>query len=148
MSLPTPEPGLVVSYSYLWSEESEQGLVEGRKDRPCAIVLVIQSDPEGKAPQVVVAPITHSPPRDRMAAVEIPLAVKRHLDLDDLPSWVIVNDFNVFRWPGYDLRPNRKGEYAYGVLPPSLFKQIIQRFTELRQQQRTVMTSRENLNLD
>lgn len=143
MSFPIPEPGLVVSYSYLWSEEAEQGVVEGRKDRPCAIVLVIQPDAAGKAPNVVVAPITHSPPRDPNVAVEIPLAVKRHLSLDDLPSWVIVDDFNVFRWPGYDLRLNRKGEYAYGVLPPKLFKQIIQRFAELRQQQRTVVTSRD-----
>ena len=40
---PEPRVGLVVSYSYLWSEEAEQGLVEGKKDRPCAIILAIEA---------------------------------------------------------------------------------------------------------
>jgi hypothetical protein len=26
-----PQPGLVISYSYLWSEESERGLIEGAR---------------------------------------------------------------------------------------------------------------------
>lgn len=30
MGLPEPQPGLVISYSFLWSEEAEQGQVEGR----------------------------------------------------------------------------------------------------------------------
>ena len=38
---PEPEVGLVISHSHLWKEEEEQGLVEGRKDRPCAIVLTV-----------------------------------------------------------------------------------------------------------
>lgn len=63
---PEPEVGLVISYSYLWKEEEEQGLVEGRKDRPCAIVLTVEV-PAAEAhlrKQVAVAPITHSPPHD------------------------------------------------------------------------------------
>ena len=39
---PEPEVGLVISYSYLWKEEEEQGLGEGRKDRPCGIVLTVE----------------------------------------------------------------------------------------------------------
>jgi hypothetical protein len=39
---PEPEVGLVISYSYLWKQEEEQGLVERRKDRPCAIVLTVE----------------------------------------------------------------------------------------------------------
>jgi hypothetical protein len=42
MEFPQPEVGLVISYSYLWSDEAEAGHVEGRKNRPCAIVLVVQ----------------------------------------------------------------------------------------------------------
>jgi hypothetical protein len=42
---PEPRVGLVVSYSYLWSEEAEQGLVEGKKDRPCAIILPLHLMP-------------------------------------------------------------------------------------------------------
>jgi hypothetical protein len=44
MPLPTPEPGLVVAYAYLWLAEYEQGREEGTKDRPCAIVLTATDD--------------------------------------------------------------------------------------------------------
>jgi hypothetical protein len=85
---PEPEAGLVISYSYLWKEEEEErGQTEGRKDRPCAIVLAVD-DPDPKADgrtQVAVAPITHSPPHDPNVAVEIPLRVKEHLGLDSEP---------------------------------------------------------------
>jgi len=43
MALPEPECGLVISYSYLWKHESGSGQTEGLKDRPCAIVLAIDS---------------------------------------------------------------------------------------------------------
>jgi hypothetical protein len=78
----------VISYSFLWSEEAEQGQVEGRKDRPCAIVIALE-EPGAKPKRVAVVPITHSPPRDPAAAVEIPQRVKSHLGLDSERSWVI-----------------------------------------------------------
>jgi len=87
MGYPEPELGLVISYSYLWSEEAAAGHAEGRKTRPCAILLVIQQ-PEGEPPRVTVAPITHSPPHDSGVAIEIPTRVKRHLGLDSERSWV------------------------------------------------------------
>ena len=78
---PEPEVGLVISYSYLWKEEEEQGLVEGRKDRPCAIVLTgeVPAAESNRRKQVAVAPITHSPPHDPNVAVEIPPRIKEHL---------------------------------------------------------------------
>jgi hypothetical protein len=81
---PEPEVGLVISYSYLWKEEEEQGMVEGRKDRPCATVLTIEvpAAESNRRKQVIVAPITHSPPHDPNVAVEIPPRVKEHLRLD------------------------------------------------------------------
>jgi hypothetical protein len=39
MPLPAPQRGLVISYAYLWHHEHRAGLEEGRKDRPCVIVL-------------------------------------------------------------------------------------------------------------
>jgi hypothetical protein len=39
MPIPTPEPGLVISYAYLWHHEHGAGREEGRKDRPSVIVL-------------------------------------------------------------------------------------------------------------
>lgn len=60
MPLPTPHPGLVISYSYLWQDEHRRGEEEGRKNRPRAIVLT-QQIAEG-VPIVSVIPITHTPP--------------------------------------------------------------------------------------
>lgn len=47
MSLPAPQPGLVICYSFLWSHEHRRGQEEGRKDRPCVIVLAVATDAKG-----------------------------------------------------------------------------------------------------
>jgi mRNA-degrading endonuclease toxin of MazEF toxin-antitoxin module len=126
MPLPSPHPGLVIHYAYLWHAEHNQGQEEGIKDRPCVIVLTA----EGAAGETVVTvlPITHTPPSDPGAAVEIPLPTKQRLGLDPERSWVICSEINRFVWPGPDLRaiPGRPGEIAYGTLPPRLFQQIKQ----------------------
>jgi hypothetical protein len=44
VSLPTPEPGLVIPYAYLWRHEYNRGLEEGRKTRPSVIVLAGTTD--------------------------------------------------------------------------------------------------------
>jgi hypothetical protein len=86
--IPTPEPGLVISYTYLLHHEHEAGRDEGRKDRPSVIVLAVER-PANDTTVVVVLPITHAAPADPAAAVEIPAAVKRHLGLDDERSWIV-----------------------------------------------------------
>ena len=138
MALPEPECGLVVSYSYLWSNEQRAGKIEGLKNRPCAIVLVEKSD--GDRRKVTVAPITHTPPAHPDIGIEIPSKVKQYLGLGSERSWVILDDFNEFVWPGYDLRPipGKAGQYDYGFLPPALFKQMVGRIIELRQKGRAV----------
>lgn len=125
MGLPTPEPGLVISYSYLWRREADRGQVEGLKYRPCAIVLVVDS-PDDKFPVVSVVPITHSAPADPSVAIEIPKRVKHHLGLDSERSWIILNELNVFKWPGFDLRPvpGSPSRFDYGFIPPVLFEQM------------------------
>jgi hypothetical protein len=136
VALPTPEPGLVISYSFLWSDEAAEGHAEGRKTRPWAIVLVlVPADKAGGAPGVYVAPITHSLPPDPEVAVEIPLAVKRYLRLDQERSWVVLDELNAFAWPGYDLRqiPGVPGEYVYGPLPPRFFEALRDRFKALHE---------------
>lgn len=141
MALPEPEAGLVISYSYLWRNEFRQGNVEGLKNRPCAIVLVVENDNLGN--KVTLAPITHSEPLDSNAALEIPPKIKAHLGLDTERSWIILDDFNEFIWPGYDLRPIRgkSGRYDYGFLPPLFLKQIISKILDLRSQSKSI-TSR------
>jgi hypothetical protein len=96
---PAPVTGLVIRYGR-WSSQAGDG--EG-KDRPCAIVLAMQEAPDGTI-RVVVAPITHTPPADPDASIEIPAQVKARLGLDGERSWVRLDEVNRFVWPGYDLR--------------------------------------------
>lgn len=139
MAFPDPEAGLVISYSYLWSNEYRRGKLEGLKNRPCAIILVVQNQEGGQ--KVTVAPITHTPPANPDAAIEIPAKVKSHLALDSERSWVILDDFNEFLWPGYDLRPiaARDNKVDYGFLPPMFYKQIVSKILELRQKAKSVI---------
>jgi hypothetical protein len=140
--IPAPEPGLVISYSYLWHREHEAGREEGRKDRPSVIVLAVER-PANDATIVVVLPITHAAPADPAAAVEIPAAVKHHLGLDDERSWIVVAEGNEFDWPGYDLRKIGRGDrYDYGVLPPRFFKQVVEAFAAWHRAHKARLTSR------
>ena len=124
MGLPEPVAGLVLGYAYLWSDEARRGLTEGRKDRPCVIVLTIER--RGGGPFVTVAPVTHLRPADPDAAVALPAGTKARLGLDDQPSWIVASDLNSFVGPGVDLRRTAQdGEsYAYGFLPRSLFYEL------------------------
>lgn len=129
MSLPRPEPGLVIRYSYLWLREHRQGREEGTKDRPCAIVITTRDD-AGET-QVVVVPVTHTPPANPASALEIPQAIKQYLGMDAARSWAVLSESNVFDWPGPDLRrvPDRDdASVAYGFLPPRFFAELQRRF--------------------
>jgi PemK-like, MazF-like toxin of type II toxin-antitoxin system len=125
MSLPEPELGLVICYSYVWRHETVEGHDEGVKDRPCVIVTAVEQTGNGEA-IVTVMPITHREPDDPAKAVEIPLVTKQRLGLDAARSWVMINEGNRFVWPGYDLRkiPGRD-TYDYGFLPPNLFQSVL-----------------------
>ena len=132
MPLPDPELGLVVSYSYLWYHERNKGRDEGTKTRPCVIVLAAEHQ-AGGAVLVRVVPVTHSPPRAPDMAMEIPLAVKRHLGLDAARSWVVLDEVNEFTWPGFDLRPIPPSHdcFSYGFLPPRLFDRLLEMLTRV-----------------
>lgn len=143
MALPKPEPGLVLCYSYLWHDQRRAGADEGRKARPCAIV-VATTDEEGDT-RVYVAPITHAKPDDPHA-VKIPAAVKRRLRLDAAPSWIVTAELNRFIWPGYDLRPiarDRPDTFAWGFLPVEIFAAVKRGIAAHRKQGRLGLTPRE-----
>ena len=144
MKIPTPSPGMVVSYSYLWADEAGKGLEEGRKNRPCALILALQLD-DGQV-EAVALPITHTPPAQPDTAYALPPLVKRHLGLDDAQSWVVLSEANSFIWPGPDLAPiagHASDTCVYGLLPRGVFLAIRERFFALeaahriRQVQRT-----------
>ncbi len=131
MSLPPPKPGLVICYAYLWAREHNRGAEEGLKDRPCTIVAAHQII-EGRE-VVTVVPITHTPPAEPADAIEIPSALKAHLGLDDMKSWIVVTETNDFLWPGPDLRPRRDTDpsrFDYGMLPPRFFAHVRDRILQ------------------
>lgn len=128
MTIPAPEPGLVVHFNYLWARENDEGREEARYARPCAVILSYRRAADGSL-IVLLAPITHSEPASA-AAVEIPPKVKAHLGLDWARSWVILDQVNETGWPGYDLQPNADGKYAYGFLPPRLYSHIKDKLVE------------------
>jgi hypothetical protein len=137
MPLPTPEPGLVIRYSYLWHGEYENDREEGEKDRPCAVILTA-FDEDGET-VVTVLPITHTPPRHADDAVELTLITKQRLRLDDVRSWVVVTEMNRFIWPGPDLRPIPPADtsrFDYGLLPPGLYRTLRERFLSCAKAQR------------
>ncbi len=157
MSLPKPEPGLVIRYSYLWHAEHREGREEGVKDRPCAIVLAIEnhihnlrsSSPEGGSannkPRVVVLPVTHTPPKDPALAIELPPVTKSRLGLDADRSWIVLSESNEFFWPGPDLRRSKgKGDnsIAFGLLPPAFYAEIKRRFVALAEAGKSVTVKR------
>jgi hypothetical protein len=124
---PSPEPGLVISYSYLWRNEAAAGQVEGTKPHPAAMILVQE---QGLKPLVTVVPITHSAPSGSDVAIAIPPRLAARLGLDAKPQWVIVSEANQFHWPGFDIEPNKNGDYVYGFVAPELLKQIAAKFAE------------------
>lgn len=129
MKITAPLAGQVIRYNYLWAREQQAGLEEGRKDRPAVIVLtVLVGDGETR---VVVVPITHAQPITNVDALEIPAPIKRHLGLDEQPSWIVVSEVNVFHWPGPDLRPLPEADsIVYGFLPAGFFRQVRDRLVE------------------
>lgn len=141
MPLPSPEPGMVLRYDYLWSREASQGR-QHSKDRPTC--LVAASDSRVSPRNVVLLPITHSPPSGDTVGIEIPAKVKAALGLDNERSWVIISEYNVDEWPNAGLSqiPGRPGTYNYGFLPPSLFATVKNHFAELVREKRAQSVKR------
>ncbi len=132
MTVALPKPGEVIRYAYLWHSEFARGHEEGLKDRPCAVIVCLEKR-DGKT-ELIVLPITHSSPQSAANAVEIPLATKRRLGLDDARSWIVLNEANRFMWPGPDIRPfdtPQGATISYGFLPPALFNLVRDRFLAL-----------------
>lgn len=142
MTLPVPQPGLVIRYAYLWDREAREGRDEGSKDRPCAIVLVT-ADAAGQR-RVQVLPVMHSPPHAAADAVEIPAQTKARLGLDGERSWVVLTEVNEFTWPGPDLRTigGNAATVAFGFLPPGFFKVVRDRYLDLQRRNKAAQVPR------
>ncbi|MBI5120575.1 MAG: hypothetical protein HZA67_06180 [Rhodospirillales bacterium] len=136
MPLPDLATGLVIRYEYLWHSQALAGADTAQKERPACVVLVFDHPERGKS--VLLLPITHSPPKAGQGAVEIPLRVKQHLGLDEERSWVLVSECNIDIWPTPDIRPlpGQTECFAYGHLPPKLFRQIRDAFISAYKERR------------
>lgn len=124
MALPSPQPGQVIRYAYLWWNEARTGREEGSKDRPCSVVLT-RITSAGRT-LAYVLPITHTPPLEKEDGIEIPRTTKQRLGLDSERSWVITTELNRFIWPGPDLRPTATGEYIHGFLPEKFIRLVLE----------------------
>jgi hypothetical protein len=122
---PVPIPGLVIRYGCLWRREANAGQIEGQKHRPCAIVVCVERV-EGEL-VVTVAPLTRRRPKDTTQAIALTAATRRRLGLGTEPNWIMATEVNSFYWPGPDLRPTAKGQYAYGELPAVVFDALKQK---------------------
>jgi hypothetical protein len=115
MALDPPKPGQVIGYRYLWWSEHRKGQEEGAKDRPCAVVYAVET--EGGRTRVYVLPITHTKPFDAEDGLQMLPQWKKHLGLDDEPSWVMTSELNHFEWPGPDIRGDSTEAISFGFLP-------------------------------
>jgi hypothetical protein len=94
-------------------------------------VVVVAHSLQNDRLQLLVAPITHSPPQHIDQAIEIPLTVKRNLGLDSERSWIVTSELNRFIWPGPDIRlvkGNTGLSPLYGAIPEKLFTEVKEQF--------------------
>ncbi len=122
MSLPDPEPGMMIQYAYLWARKAEQQA--GEKDRP-SVVLSVGEDEDYNL-VVRVAPVTHTAPLNPADGIPIPAETKKRLGLDGKEMWLMISEVNEFAWPGLDLRrvPDKfPRTYFYGHVPAKLLSE-------------------------
>jgi hypothetical protein len=89
-----PKAGDVLRYPYLWARQAGRGETEGRKTRPCAVILALRTG-SGQT-ELRLCAVTTQPPQTGTHAVEVPEIERRRAGLDvGLPLWVIVDEHNV-----------------------------------------------------
>lgn len=125
MSLPIPVPGLVIRFQFLWRQDYLNGRETGEKARPCVVVVAVKRNDSGHI-EVIVAPITHTPPTDPSQSIELSATTCGEAGLDFQRQWVRTDELNQFTWPGFDLEtiPGRGREIAYAMIPLARFEVI------------------------
>ena len=112
-----PKLGQVLNYVYLFRHEASTR-DEGVKDRPVVVIDVNET-----TRRVAVLPVTSQGERYK-DAVPIPQDVAQAANLKP-PSAILVSEYNIFTWLGFDLRPlATSGGYVIGRLPPGFTAKI------------------------
>jgi len=139
-----PKVGQVIRHYFLWADEQAAGRTEGAKARPC-IIIAIEPRPNGE-PRVTVLPITSQPPKPNASVVAVPGALKERLGLDPArPAWVVVEEANVFAWPGFDLVPSRDGDFVHSAVTSGFFQQIVAAALAVHSRGKLQITDRDDL---
>ena len=116
-----PKVGHVLRYVYLFTEEAAKGREEGVKERFVVVVGL-----EGSRHRVA-AVTTKGEGRTNVIPLPAPVAQAAGLSPD---SGLVVSEYNLFTWPGFDIRPLAKTTgYIAGRLPPSFTAKIIDAMT-------------------
>lgn len=126
-----PPIGHLIAYEYLWLSQAEQR-EDGAKTYPVALIFA----------KKIIASVTlayaigmsHKPPIASDRAIEFPRKLKRHLGLDEAPSWLYTDQLNEFAWAGPDVRPaerlsrlpSARGTCVIGALPSDWFALVKQ----------------------
>ena len=110
MAIETPPRGSVIVYPYLWLRQAASGETEGRKDRPCCLLLSVE-DAKTHEHHLMLLAISSQPPTLDQAAIEIPATERRRAGLSRYPSaWIVTSEFN------YDIA--ERSFYFDPSLPP------------------------------
>jgi uncharacterized protein YifN (PemK superfamily) len=91
------------------------------------VVVVVATEKKPHGTQLLVVPVTTRLPRDSGVAVEMPARVRQHLGLGEERCWILADEYNLFTWPGPDIRPIARGRRVspyYGSIPARLFEQV------------------------
>jgi hypothetical protein len=97
-----------------------------------------------KETEVYISPITHTPPKKPERAMQIPVATKKRLGLDGESSWIITTEINRFIWPGPDIRPVPGGGPAYGLLPTTMTRDLVQQTKDNARDRLLLVTGRDD----
>jgi len=88
-----PEEGDVWNYPYLWAWQGDRGETEGRKSRPCALVVSVAVT-EDETRLFFLAITTQKPSADRRA-IPIPETERHRANLaTDRQLWIVLDEYN------------------------------------------------------
>jgi hypothetical protein len=138
-----PKVGQIVEHHFLWLAEHSTGQFEGRKRRPCLIVAVEERG--ASLPRVTLLPITSQIPRGGTSALAIPRELNARIGLDPgRDAWVVLDEANVFAWPGFDLVPQRSGGYVRGSVTAGFFTHVRNALIAMRTRGRPKLIERDD----
>jgi hypothetical protein len=132
MRIPDEPPiGNLVAYEYLWLSQ-RNAREDGAKVYPVALIFAKRI--VASVTMAYAIGMSHKPPDASEKAIEVPRKLKRHLGLDEEPSWMYTDQLNEFTWPGPDLRPavwlsklpSARASCVIGALPRNWFALVKQ----------------------